>query len=91
MPRFFFHVYDRANSPDQVGTELSDLETMQIEAVHFTGELLREQGYGSSPISPLAIEVTDEDGVTVLRVEVGLIWPSKVQTHVPPHLGKFLQ
>lgn len=91
MPRFFFHVHDHSSSPDRDGTELPDFEIMQIEAVRLVGGLLREQGYGSSPVSPLSVEVADENGMCVFRVEVGLIHPSRCQIDAPLGLAKFLK
>ena len=91
MPRYFFHVYDRNSSLDQDGTELPNSKTMQTEAVHLVAGLLRDQGYGLTSISPLAVEVADENEVIVFRVEVGLIHPSRSQTDVPPRLAPSLQ
>ena len=91
MPRFFFPVYDHTSSPDRDGTELPNFETARTEAVHLTGGLLSDQGFGLAPVSPLCVEVADEQGVTVLRVEVGLIYPSRPAAPVPPRLETFLQ
>ncbi|MGI4765050.1 MAG: DUF6894 family protein [Janthinobacterium lividum] len=73
MPRFYFHLHDHVSSLDQDGIEIPDLETVQAEAVYLVGSLLQEQGRRFSPVSPLAVDVIDGDGVRVLRVEVGLI------------------
>jgi hypothetical protein len=44
MPRYFFHVRDGADIPDETGTEMSDDDAARAEAVVLAGSLLKDLG-----------------------------------------------
>ena len=44
MPRYFFHVHDGSERPDTDGTDLAGMGQVRSDAVHLTGEILRDMG-----------------------------------------------
>ena len=67
MPRYFFHIHDGHDFPDETGTELRSLREAQLEVVRLTSDLLKDetvfwQGEGCS------IDVADSQGVTLLAI-----------------------
>ena len=62
MPRYFFHVHDGSSTRDEEGTELPDIFAAQEEAIHLSGELLREMGGKFWNGTEWGLEVTDEAG-----------------------------
>ncbi len=42
MPRFFFNVTDGIDIVDHEGVELADLPAARLQAVHYSGELLKD-------------------------------------------------
>ena len=70
MPRYFFHVRDGRDIPDNVGTELPSLEAARVEAVRSSGEMLRDIK-GSTEFwsgDDWVMNVTDEAGKPVLTL-----------------------
>ena len=65
MPRYFFNVYDGYSSLDQDGTELPDIYTAQNEAIHLSGEILREEGGKFWNGTEWKLEVTDANRVVL--------------------------
>ena len=62
MPRYFFHVHDGSSIKDKEGTELPDIFAAQEEAIHLSGELLREMGGKFWNGEEWSLDVTDEAG-----------------------------
>jgi uncharacterized protein DUF6894 len=62
MPRYFFHVHDGSSTRDKEGTELPDIFAAQEEAIHLSGELLREMGGKFWNGEEWSLDVTDEAG-----------------------------
>jgi len=42
MPRYYFDIVDGQNLPDALGSEHADLDAARIEAIRYSGEVLRE-------------------------------------------------
>lgn len=42
MPRYFFDIVDGEDLPDPDGSEHADLNAARIEAIRYSGEVLRE-------------------------------------------------
>lgn len=80
MPHFHFHIHDGSSSPDRDGSGVADFDDARRQALHMVGILLQDQGLGHAPVSPLCIEVANENGAVVLCVQVGLVYPN-----VPEH------
>ena len=63
MPRFFFHIRDGHDIPDEEGTELPGIEFARREAVHLAGRLLIDQSNEFWSGEDWRVEVTDENKV----------------------------
>ena len=63
MPRFYFHLYDDLDAPDEEGVELADLETARgyarRNAVFTAGETIKETG---RLVADHRIDIEDEQG-----------------------------
>lgn len=70
MPRYFFHVVDGHELPDETGTELPGLAEARHQAVHTAGQLLRDSGDDLWSGHDWRMHVIDERGeeLFVLRV-----------------------
>ena len=42
MPRYFFDIVDGEDLPDHNGSEHADLRAARVEAIRYSGEVLRE-------------------------------------------------
>ena len=62
IPRYFFHVHDGNLTRDSEGTELPEIYAAQEEAIHLSGELLREMGGKFWDGAVWSLNVTDEAG-----------------------------
>jgi hypothetical protein len=60
MPRYFFHVRDGYTARDSEGTELPDIYAAQEQAIHMSGEILRDMGGKFWNGTEWKLEVTDE-------------------------------
>jgi hypothetical protein len=69
VPRYFFHVIDGKDIPDNDGTELADSEEARSEAVVLSGELLRDLGSQFWNSSEWQIHVEDEAGDKVCALK----------------------
>ena len=61
MPRYFFHVHDRHDLPEEDGAELPDVQAGRAEAIRAAGEMLRDID-GALTGEGWTMEVTDEAG-----------------------------
>ena len=70
MPRYFFHVRDGRDYPDDEGTELPDLAAVRTEALKASGEMLRDSKGRAEFWSgdDWTMNVTDEAGQPVLTL-----------------------
>lgn len=79
MPRYFFHVEDHPSVCDDEGIELESVTLARSQALRFAGEFLAE-----APVEAvldhqtIRVRVANEDGETVLAVEVRDVTPKKV-------------
>jgi hypothetical protein len=69
MPRFHFNVYDGVDAPDCDGTELPDWDTAREEAIRLSGELLRDSAKQMALGEDWRMEVTDETGLILFRLD----------------------
>lgn len=71
MARFFFHVHDDVDAPDDEGLELLDVAAAETEAIRGVRALASEQiSHGKLNLSHF-IEVVDETGSLVRTVSFG--------------------
>lgn len=73
MARFYFHVRDEGRLlEDTEGEELENLAAVRIQAAESAREILSEAALSGEALNlNRQIEVTDEQGKTVLTVHVG--------------------
>lgn len=69
MPRYFFHVRDGVSTPDETGTELSDLDQARIEAIQLTSQIFRDEARRIARGEDWFLEVTDEARLVLLRFD----------------------
>ncbi len=74
MPRYYFHVKDCNDLPDEEGTELSGPDEARIQAVRTSGEMLRDRHrrFWGSPYWQM--HVTDVTGATVCLLRFTVEW-----------------
>jgi|tagenome__1003787_1003787.scaffolds.fasta_scaffold19360234_2 hypothetical protein len=71
MPQFFFHVDDSPLLPDTEGLDLPDARAARVQALMFSGEMLRETTPEAvEHDAPLRISVTDDQGQVILCLEI---------------------
>jgi hypothetical protein len=68
MPRYFFHVHDGENFTDLQGTVLDDDNAARIEAVRFSGDLLRSGAEKFWNGQEWLMRVTDETDLTLFEL-----------------------
>ena len=69
MPRFYFHIQDQSGyTPDPEGQELPDAEAALREAMSATREILGETLLHGGTLNHRTIEIADENGHVVARV-----------------------
>ena len=69
MPRFHFNVHDGADLPDRTGTELADWQDARLEAIRLAGAILREDARRIALGEDWRMEVTDETGLMLFRLD----------------------
>ena len=66
MARYFFNLHDGVSIPDPVGSEHSDLQSARSEAIESVAERLKGVLLQEVDVSSWLMNVTDEDGFTVM-------------------------
>jgi hypothetical protein len=67
VPRYFFHIHDGRDSPDQEGVHLPDLHAVRPEAIRAASEMLRDLD-GALTGEEWTIKVTDQASQPVLTL-----------------------
>ena len=65
MPRYYFHVHDGRDVPDDEGIALAGPEDARAQAVVAAGEALKDLGAMYWQHADWRMHVTDEQGATV--------------------------
>ncbi|MCJ2008009.1 DUF6894 family protein [Methylobacterium sp. J-092] len=73
MPRYYFNVHDDGNSLNDDGIEFADKRAAGIEALRYAGELIKAKAEQLLGGNPWYMEVTDERGLLVFRLNFRLI------------------
>lgn len=68
MPRYFFHVLDGQDFPDDRGVELPDLRAARKEAVRVAGNLLLDISESFWSTGQWTIRVTDDRDLTQFQL-----------------------
>lgn len=64
MPRYHFHVTDGRDYPDLQGTVFPDLDAARVEAVRFSGDLLKDHADDFWGGQEWSMRVTDDNDLT---------------------------
>ena len=62
MPRYFFHVIDGKELPDNVGTVLANVDEVRAEAIVLSGAMLKESATTFWNNGQWQVRVEDEAG-----------------------------
>lgn len=73
MPHYYFNVRDGVSIPDHVGVELHDLYAARLEAVRFSGEILRDHPDAFWIQHEWRIEVTDDVGLILFAIHISAV------------------
>jgi hypothetical protein len=68
VPRYFFHLHDGKNIPDNEGIELAGLAEARNQAIVAAGEMIRSDGHTVWNGSEWRMDVTDEPGNSVFTL-----------------------
>ena len=85
MPKFYFHLHDDVDVPDDEGVDLSDLEAAQTYAVHCArvtfGESAKDEGrvvlHHRIAVATSAAVVSVKPATTKARARVGACVPNR--------------
>lgn len=80
MARYFFNIHDGTSIVDTIGSEHKDLLSVRNEAVDTISQRFHNALLRTSDTSSLLMNVTDQDGITVLM----LSFSATVQIIMPP-------
>lgn len=83
MPHFFFNVFDGYGNLDTEGMELPDCQAAQVLAIRHAGEVLQSDAARIQPGDDWRMEVTDERGLIVFRLDFNVL-ASAVRGGGPP-------
>ena len=78
MPRYYFHVYDGRSAPDAEGTELRDWPAARRGAIQLAGVLIAEQADALAPGEDWRLEVADERGLILFRLDLSMAESSAI-------------
>ncbi len=79
MPKYFFNVHDGRSDLDQNGVELPDLAAAKIEGIRFAGVLIHENAACIATNWQWRIEVADETGLVLLRMDFSYVQSPALQ------------
>lgn len=88
MPRYFFHLRDGSDLPDEVGTELTDLASAQERATRLGAEMLMSQAESFWNDGEWNLRVSDETGLVLFNLCFLAFESAEMQRHQSgPHPG----
>ena len=83
MPRYHFNVYDGVTLLDKKGVELPNATFARREAIRYSGVLLEEGADKDDLGAEWRMEVTDETGLILFRLDF-FVTPSPVMRSLKP-------
>ena len=83
MPRYHFNVYDGVTLLDKKGVELPDTQFARREAIRYAGVLLEEGARLESLGAEWRMEITDDTGLILFRLDF-FVTPSSAITSLKP-------
>lgn len=72
MPRFHFNIFDGHPTIDAQGTELESYEAARRQAIALAGTVLVEESREPQVGNDWRVEVTDEKGLILYRLDIGI-------------------
>ena len=72
MPRFHFNVYDGSGLTDDEGCDFPDWSAARLDAVRLAGEFLRNNPKSALSCDAWRLEVADETGLVLFRLDFSL-------------------
>ena len=82
MPRFHFNVYDGVTILDEEGTEFVSWEEARLGAIRAVGEILKNSPKCVALGEDWRMEVTDETGLVLFRLDFQVIdSPAVMSSH----------
>ena len=73
MALYFFNVTDGVSIPDSIGVELPDLYAARLEAVRYSGELLKDHPDAFWVQHEWRIEVADRLGAILFAIHISAV------------------
>ena len=70
MARYYFHIEDGAQLPDQLGMELSSLDLAKCEAVRYAGRLICDHAADFWDAGDWNLTVANEAGLTLFTLQL---------------------
>jgi hypothetical protein len=70
MPKFHFNIDDGASAPDVDGTELKSFAVAKCEAMQMAGRIICDAAESFWDQERWTMTVTDEDGLTLLTLDI---------------------
>ncbi|MEN3237724.1 hypothetical protein PUR29_29960 [Methylobacterium ajmalii] len=77
MPRYYFNVLDGRSSPDEVGSVLGGPDDTRRKGIRLAGAIIDEHAPDIVLDSSWHLEVRDESGALVTRLDVVVDAPAK--------------
>lgn len=87
MPRFHFNVYDGLSQLDREGQELAGWEEARLEAIRLAGAILRDEAKRIALGEDWRMEVTDETGLVLFRLDFTVMGSPAVMHARPGERG----
>ena len=87
MPRFYFNVYDGVALPDLAGVELKSWPDARFEAIRLAGAILRDEAKRIALTEDWRMEVTDENGLVLFRLDFTVLESAVTQGSRRPEEG----
>ena len=72
VPRFHFNISDGHPTIDEQGTELANYEAARRQAIALAGTVLVEESREPHVGNEWRVEVTDEKGLILYRLDIGI-------------------
>jgi hypothetical protein len=76
VPRFHFNVHDGRSELDKDGTELPSPEAAHLTTLQLAGAILKDEAHRQRLGETWRVEVVNEAGTIICRIEVSLSDPS---------------
>jgi hypothetical protein len=90
MPRYHFNVFDGRSPADVAGRELPTIQDARGEAIRLSGALLEADGHRIQLGEDWRMEVTDDRGLILFRLDFTVMEAPAAQQPAPVRSGEGL-